>query len=130
MIENKDEFTKTLGCLNKDSQVVSANVLDKINQVFYADGISSVLSDNMDLSVRYVTDDQFHELLGGSLSANFEPKTIYMVSSDWINAHNTRIVNVGDPEDGRDAANRQFVESVVQEAISGLVRMLQDRGVL
>ena len=78
--------------------------------MFYADGVEESLSAT-DLSIRYVTADDYHDLIAnvGHEGSKFEPKTLYVVSSDELNAYNTQIKNVGDPIDENDAANKSWV---------------------
>lgn len=111
MIQDYKKYIKSIGELDRDSDVLSASISADLNQVFYADDLSSELSAR-DLSVRYVTQEQFHKMINGdpSVSAWFEPKTLYVVSSDEINAYNTNVKNVADPVEAKDAANKRYVD--------------------
>ena len=110
--EEYSKHAKDLGKLNRNSTVLLSSALSDTNQVFYADNLSSALSNTMDLSVRYVTQDQFHGMVVGDpqYAGLFETKTLYIVSSDEINAYNTRILNVAMPENDKDAANKWYVD--------------------
>ena len=115
--EEYGKHVKRFGDLNRDSRVLSSSALSDTNQVFYADDLSSVLSNTMDLSVRYVTQDQFHGIVVGDpeYAGLFEPKTLYIVSSDEINAYNTNIKNVADPLEDKDAANKWYVDDAARK---------------
>lgn len=112
------QYAKRLGELNKNSQVLSASMISNTNQVFYGDDLSSALSSTMDLSVRYVTQEQFHGMVNGDpkYAGYFESKTLYVISSDEINAYNTNIKNVADPIEAKDAANRRYVDETAENA--------------
>lgn len=51
-----------------------------------------------------------------SVSVWFEPTTLYVVSSDEINAYNTNIKNVADPLEPKDAANKRYVDEEIERA--------------
>lgn len=112
---NKEKYSKRVGSLSSNCSVLTASTLDDINQVFYADGPSSPVSSPIDLSIRYVTADQYHDLVTGQAAdGEFEAKTLYIVSSDEINAYNSPIKNVGDPIDSTDAVNLRSLVSNIQ----------------
>ena len=115
--EEYGKHVKRFGDLNRDSHVLSSSALSDTNQVFYANDLSSALSNTMDLSVRYVTQDQFHGMVVGDpeYAGLFEPKTLYIVSSDEINAYNTNIKNVADPLEDKDAANKWYVDDAARK---------------
>jgi hypothetical protein len=119
MVSNYEQYIKRVGELNRNSEVLSASIISNLNQVFYANDLSSSLSNAMDLSVRYVTQEQFHKMINGdpSVSAWFEPTTLYIVSSDEINAYNTNIKNVADPIEQKDAANKRYVDEEIDRAM-------------
>lgn len=119
----EDTYIKRVGSLCRDDRVLSASVLSDINQVFYGEGTEGRLSAT-DLSIRYVTGQEYHDLVTGP-SDQFEPKTLYIVSSDEINAYNTNIKNVADPEEEKDAANKWYVDSV-SSRIHGNVESLNN----
>lgn len=113
---NKEKYSKRVGSLCSDCSVLTASVLSDINQVFYGEGPDGDLS-STDLSVRYVTGQQYHDLVTGA-SGQFELKTLYVVSSDQINAYNTQIKNVGDPEEEKDAANKWYVDYACESVLT------------
>jgi hypothetical protein len=117
MVQNYSQYIKRIGTLNRNSEVLSASIISSLNQVFYADDLSSPCINARDLSVRYVTAEQFHKMVNGdpSVSAWFEPTTLYVVSSDEINAYNTNIKNVADPLEPKDAANKRYVDEKIDE---------------
>ena len=118
MVQNYEQYIKKVGKLNRNSEVLSASIISSLNQVFYADDLSSPCVNARDLSVRYVTQEQFHKMVNGdpSVSAWFEPTTLYVVSSDEINAYNTNIKNVADPLEPKDAANKRYVDEEIERA--------------
>lgn len=122
MVQNYEQYIKKVGKLNRNSEVLSASIISNLNQVFYADDLSSPCVNARDLSVRYVTQEQFHKMVTGdpSVSAWFEPTTLYVVSSDEINAYNTNIKNVADPLEPKDAANKRYVDAI-SSALSGQI---------
>lgn len=125
--EKYAQYVKTIGDMPYNGQILAASAVSCSNQVFYANNLSSVLSDTMDLSVRYVTADQFHEMVtGGEYSAYFEPKTLYIISSDEINAYGTRIRKVADPIDDDDAANKRYVDEQTANVLPEGMAMLSD----
>lgn len=119
-LDNREKYSHEVGKLSSDCVVLSSSALNDINQVFYADGAEQELSAT-DLSIRYVTAEKYHDLIAGPDIAEFEPKTLYVVSSDQINAYNTQIKNVADPVDNRDAANKSWVEQSVANALISAV---------
>lgn len=115
MIQDYTRYIKKVGELDRDSDVLTASISSELNQVFYANDLSSELSAR-DLSVRYVTQEIFHKMINGDpdVSAHFDPKTLYVVSSDEINAYNTNIKNVADPLEAKDAANKRYVDEQLE----------------
>lgn len=114
MINNVNAYEISAGDLRCLTKVVKAEALEDVNQVFYAEGLSGAVSTAMDLSVRYVTADEYHKAVVGEDGASFEPRTLYVVSSDQLDAHNTQVVNVADPTDGYDAANKRYVDDQIE----------------
>ena len=114
--KTRDAYAKRVGSLCSDCSVLTASVLSDINQVFYGEGPTGDLSAT-DLSIRYVTGQEYHDLVTGA-SGQFEPKTLYVVSSDQINAYNTQIKNVADPEEEKDAANKWYVDSACESVLN------------
>lgn len=112
----RDAYAKRVGSLCSDCSVLTASVLSDINQVFYGDGPEGNLSAT-NLSVRYVTGQEYHNLVTGA-SGQFEPKTLYVMSSDQINAYNTQIKNVANPEEEKDAANKWYVDYACESALT------------
>ena len=111
----KDVYAKRVGSLRSDCSVLTASILSDINQVFYGEGPEGNLSAT-NLSIRYVTGQEYHDLVTG-VSGQFEPKTLYVISSDEINAYNTRIKNVADPVENYDAANKRWVDQYIDSKL-------------
>ena len=82
-LTTEDVYIKRVGNLCSDCSVLTASILSDINQVFYGEGISGDLS-AANLSVRYVTGQEYHDLVMG-ISGTFEPKTVYVISNDTLN---------------------------------------------
>jgi len=62
-----------------------------------------------------------------SVSAYFEPTTLYVVSSDEINAYNTNIKNVEDPVELKDAANKWYVDEKVESAVISAIERTENK---
>lgn len=114
--KTRDAYAQRVGSLCSDCSVLTASVLSDINQVFYGEGPDGDLSAT-NLSIRYVTGQEYHDLVTGA-SGQFEPKTLYVVSSDQINAYNSQIKNVGDPEEEKDAANKWYVDYACESVLN------------
>lgn len=114
------QHIKELGQMNRYSKILSASMISSTNQVFYSMDLSSALSSTMDLSVRYVTQEQFHGMINGDpkYAGYFEISTLYVISSDEINAYNTNIKNVADPIVDKDAANKRYVDDQIETTSS------------
>lgn len=120
--EDIQQYSNMLKDLSYNDKVLAESVLSDINQAFYAEGVDGTVSNAFDLSVRYVTADQYHDVVTGI--GTFEPKTLYVVSSDELNAYNTNIRNVKDPSREQDAANKRYVDSAVSNAVPTGVALL------
>ena len=72
---------------------------------------TSVSSDNgllLGLSIKNISEKDYHDL---AISGHIDPSTLYIVSSDIINAYGVRIINVADPVDFNDATNKTYVDN-------------------
>ena len=120
---NNDDYQKhirKIGQLRSEDEIISSSALSDTNKVFYDDTVDSSFSKTMDLSVRYVLQDEYHKLVTGDpeFIGKFEPKTLYVVSSDYLNAYNTNIKNVGDPITSTDGANKRYVDQTAESLIN------------
>ena len=109
---NKKEYNnhvKSIKDTRLNEGILLSSAISASNQILYADGITAELSNTMDLSVRYVTNDEFHKLITEQPEL-FESKTLYILSSDEINAYNTRIKNIANPIEETDAVNKQYID--------------------
>lgn len=115
MIQDYKKYIKSIGELDRDSDVLLASISADLNQVFYADDLSSELTAR-DLSVRYVAQEQFYKMITGdpSVNAQFDPKILYIVSADDINAYDTNVKNVANPVEAKDAANKRYVDEQLE----------------
>ena len=60
-----------------------------------------------DLSIVTISDDIYYAL---KTERKLTDGIIYNVSSDFVNAHNDRVINVKDPEVSSDATNKHYVD--------------------
>ena len=80
---NKKEYNnhvKSIKDTRLNEGILLSSAISASNQILYADGITAELSNTMDLSVRYVTNDEFHKLITEQPEL-FESKTLYILSS-------------------------------------------------
>lgn len=95
-----------------DIKVLSGAIDNKISVGDYANG-ATAWRDNSNLSVIKIGADDYHALVAaGSIDEN----TVYIVSSDYLNAYDQRVQNVATPEDDKDAANKKYVDDAVTTA--------------
>jgi hypothetical protein len=62
------------------------------------------------LNIQHISQDDYHDLVANE---NVDSNSIYIVSSDNINAYGERITNVAEPVDLSDAVNKSYVDSAV-----------------
>lgn len=115
--QTNNRYAARVGDLSSNCSVLTASILSDVNQVFCADNAVSSLSAT-NLSVRHVLAEEYYSLIAGELSDKFEPKTLYIVSSDEINAYGTQVKNVSDPEDDQDAANKWYVDYACESVLT------------
>lgn len=108
-------YIQNVGETMLSDNLIATTALSDINQVFYANGINNDISTATNLSVRYVSEDEFKKAFTKD-GAQIEPKTLYVVSADVINAYNTNIKNVASPVESCDASNKEYVDSTVEQA--------------
>lgn len=92
-----------------DIETLSGAIDNKISVGDYAND-AYAWRDNSNLSVVKIGADDYHKLVanGGPIDEN----TIYIVSSDNINAYGERITQVGDPISADDAVNKKYVDAI------------------
>jgi len=100
-----------------DIKTLSGAIDSKISVGDYADN-AYAWRENSNLSVVKIGADDYHQLVanGGPIDEN----TIYIVSSDNINAYGERITQVATPKDETDAANKKYVDDTVATATTTL----------
>ena len=105
-LTNDSDFTTTTE-LNKVKTATTdlSNEL-KTKSTITIDGVKS------DLSVVHITKDEYHELV---LSEKIDNSTLYIVSSDNLNAYGEKITNVLSGEDDADATNVAQVKSYIND---------------
>ena len=108
-------YIQNVGETKLTDNLIATSTLSDINQVFYANGINDNINTATDLSIRYVSEDEFQKAFTKD-GAQIEPKTLYVVSADVINAYNTNIKNVASPVEGSDASNKEYVDSTIDQS--------------
>ena len=105
-LTNDSNFTTTTE-LNKVKTATTnlSNEL-KTKSSITIDGVKS------DLSVVHITKDEYHELV---ISEKIDNSTLYIVSSDNLNAYGEKITNVLSGEDDTDATNVAQVKSYIND---------------
>lgn len=100
--------------LDGDLQKLSDQISTKIWIENEPQGISGEYSD---LSVVKISKDDYREIV---IDGNPDPRTIYILSSDDIDAYGQRIVNLRDGTDISDAVNYGQLSSGVKAAMDAL----------
>ena len=105
-LTNDSDFTTTAE-LNKVKTATNnlSNEL-KTKSAITIDGVKS------DLSVVHITKDEYHELV---ISEKIDNSTLYIVSSDNLNAYGEKVTNILSGEDDADATNVAQVKSYIND---------------
>ena len=104
-----------MAVMNKAAQVKTDLIHEVVTMLSDVDG-NKVST----LNIQHISQDDYHDLV---VNENVDSNSIYIVSSDNINAYGERITNVAEPVDLSDAVNKSYVDSAVgsiQDAISNL----------
>jgi hypothetical protein len=86
----------------------------------YVDEVASkVIIDDKDtdkLNIRNISQEDYHELV---LNDEIDDSTLYVVSSDNINAYGSRVTNVATAKEDTDAVNKKQVSDMITNILSG-----------
>lgn len=93
--------------LSANDRYLSSQISGKVNIGTYDSDASSYTFEQKDLSIVTISDDIYYAL---KKEEKLVDGIIYNVSSDYINAHNDRVINVAEPLSASDAANRKYVD--------------------
>ena len=101
-------------------------VWDKIMNLFTVEGNLSIDTSNVyingsksDLSICILCTEEYeHVVIEDKCSNN----TLYIVSSDYVNAYGQTIRNVAEPQLSGDAATKGYVDAQVSACLHGITR--------
>lgn len=88
-----------------------ASIDNKVATGFYANGKYTVTSS--DLSAIRISDEDYYQLV---CDDEVDPHTVYIVSSDTLNAHDRKVTNVADPTDDKDGVNLKTLSAHTSNA--------------
>lgn len=97
-----------LSTLSAQDSYISGKVDNKIFAGDYGEALTKVDS----LSVVRIAADDYHSLVKGE-NGGIDENTVYIVSSDFINAYGEKIANVAAPTEGGDAVNLSSMENAI-----------------
>lgn len=112
-IDVNNEITSLSSKMIANDKTLSDAISSKIKVGTYKDGKYNFASSA--LSIAQINGDDYYELIKAS---SVDPKIIYVVSDDVLNAYDRKVTNVEDPEDDRDAVNKQYALSAIADALT------------
>lgn len=98
-----------IGTLEDTSAEISSKVDEKIFVDDQLDGESGYVQT---LNIHKVNNEQYAE----ALKAGVTSADLYIVNDDHLNAYGQKIVNVAEPINNTDAANKQYVDEAIANA--------------
>ena len=119
---NFNNLPETAYALNSDVSTLGTNVLNDAKA--YTNEVSAALESQISnkvkiegvatdyINVSRVNAETYHDIITNNKA---DPKTIYIVSSDNINAFGERVMNVGDATESSDAVNLKQLNGVKTE---------------
>lgn len=108
-----NEITSLSSKMVANDETLSNAISSKIKVGTYKDGKYNLASN--DLSIAQIDGDDYYELVR---SSSVDPKIVYVVSDDVLNAYDRKVTNVEDPEDDKDAVNKQYALSAIADALT------------
>lgn len=103
--------------LSTDDMFLSSQISGKVGIGTYDAKLGAYDISYTDLSIVTISDDAYYSLKNdGKLLSNIT----YVISSDRVNAHDERVINVAGPSVDTDAANKKYVDDISVEQDSKL----------
>ena len=103
--------------LSTDDMFLSSQISGKVGVGTYDAELGAYDISYTDLSIVTISDDAYYILKNdGKLLSNIT----YVISSDRVNAHGDRVINVAEPSVDTDAANKKYVDDISVEQDSKL----------
>ena len=96
-------YTDTLSSLSSDGYATQAQ-LDTKSSV-------SVDNEHADANILHVSQEEYNQLVADDATLS---NTVYVISSDYIEAYGQQVKNLADPTELSDAATKGYVDNAVQ----------------
>lgn len=99
---------KSISELSTASEQLSTAIDNKVKVGTYGSELSS-----SDLSVVKIADEDYYKLVAEDKA---DPNVVYIVSADYVNGHDQRVINVGDAVEPSDAVNLDVMQKAIAAA--------------